>query len=152
MLAEEALEVIDPLVQLAHLGHQIEQGLLVGVRGRIARGLELAFGLRELRIELLAAGDRGQDHLDQRPPALDREILGQPADANAVGARDLAVVDLLIAGDDLEERGLARAVGSDQANPIAVPQTDRGGIEDHAIGEEQRDLVEDNQTHDAGGR
>ena len=149
VLAEEPLEVIDLIVQLADLGGELEQRLLGGL-AVAARGLECGLGLREAPVELLAARDARQDHVDQRAPADDRDVLGQPADTHALAARDLAVVHLLIAGDDLEQRGLARAVRADQADAVAVPEPDRRSIEDHAIGEEQRDLFEDDQTHDSG--
>src|SRR5207249_1556084 len=114
VLAEEPIEVIDALVKLANLAGKLEQ-LVLGpavTRRLLDRVLELA----EPRVELLAAGDARQDHVDQRPAADDREILRQPADPHAARARHLAIVDLLLAGDDLEQRRLARAVGADQAD------------------------------------
>ena len=146
VLAEEPLEVIDPLVQLADLAGELEQRLLVGaVAASPASSSASARG--EPRVELGAARHARQDHVDQRAAARDRDVLRQPADAHAVRARDLAVVDLLLAGDDLEQRRLARAVRADQADPIAVAEAQRRRVEDHPIGEEQRDFVEDDQTH-----
>jgi hypothetical protein len=145
VLAEEALEVIDALVQLTDLTGELEQHVLGGAVAR--GGLELGLGRGEPRVELGAAGDARQDHVDQRAAARDGEVLRQPADPHTVRARDGAVVDLLLAGDDLEQRRLARAVRPDQADAVVVAEPQRYRVEDHAIPEEQRDFVEDDQTH-----
>ena len=147
MLAEEPLEVIDALVQLADLARELEQRLLVGaVLASPARARPRSRASRSS--SSLRPGHARQDHVDQRAAAGDREVLRQPADAHAVRARDLAVVDLLLAGDDLEQRRLARAVRADQADPIAVAEPQARRVEDHPIAEEQRDVVEDDQAHE----
>src|SRR3569832_259965 len=75
------------------------------------------------------------------PPAIGN-VLRQPADADAVRTRHLAVVDLLIACDDLEQRGLARPVRADQTDPITVAESQADRVEDQAISEGQRRVVE----------
>ena len=146
VLAEEAIEVIDAIVQLADLAGELEQLVLIEVVLR--RLLERRLDLREPLVELLAAGHARQDHVDQRAAAGDREILRQPADAHPVRARHRAVVDLLLARDDLQQRRLARPVRADQTDPVVVAEAQAHVVEDHAISEEQRDAIEDDEAHE----
>jgi len=53
----------------------------------------------------------------------------------------------LIAGDDLEQRRLAGAVRADQADAVTVTESQAHRIEDQSVAEEQRDVVENHQTH-----
>ena len=147
VLAEEALEVIDALVQIGDLAGELEQSSSSSARSRVAASSCGLGRRRAARSSSLAARHARQDHVDQRAPAGDRDVLRQPADPHAVRARHLAVVDLLLAGDDLEQRRLARAVRADQADAVAVAEAQRRGVEDHSIAEEQRDVVEDDQAH-----
>jgi hypothetical protein len=143
VLAEEALEVIDPLVQLGDPFGGLELVLL----GRARGGLELLLGRVQLGVELGAAGDAAEDEVAQAAPARDDELLRQPADAHALGADDLAVVDLLLAGDDAQQARLAGAVRADQAEAVAVPEAQLHLVEDHAICVEEGDVFEDDQAH-----
>jgi hypothetical protein len=137
------------LVQLGHALGQLDQ-LVVRALGSSAELAELGLGGRQVAVELGSARARcRRTNAKQRvlPPA-ERQVLRQPADPHALGAHDLAVVDLLDPGDDLEERGLARAVGADQADAIVAADAQARRVEDHPIGEEQRDVFEDDQAHD----
>ncbi len=145
VLAEESFEVIDPLVQVGDLFGELHHRLAFELAR--PRDFELLLDLGEPAVELGPSRHARQDHVDQRSTGRDRDVLRQVADADAVRARHLAVVDLLYAGDDLEHRRLARAVRADQADAITVAEPQRRGVEDHPIAEEQRDVVEDDQAH-----
>ena len=112
-----------------------------------AARLERRLGRREPAVELDAPGHARQDHVDQAAPRRDRQVLRQVADAHALRDRDAAVVDLLVARDDLEQRRLAGAVRADQADAVAVAEAQARVAEDHPIPEEQRHAIEDNQAH-----
>ena len=146
VLAEVALEVIDALVELGDVGGEIEQELVGGL-GVDAGGFELGLGIREPAVELGAPGHARQDHVDQRAPTRDGDLLRQPPDPDPVRAGHVTVVDLLVTRDDLEQGGLARPVGTDQPDAIAMAEAQRRRVEDHSIREEQRDFVEYNQRH-----
>jgi hypothetical protein len=146
VLGEEALVVIDTLVQLAGPGRQLEQRVVV-----LPAGGQLGLDRGQLVVEGGPARHRRQHEVAQAAPALDHQVLRQPADPHAAGAGDLAVVELLLAGDDLEQRGLAGAVGPDQADALAVADAQVDRVEDHAIGEEHGHAFEDDQAHGGCG-
>jgi hypothetical protein len=67
------------------------------------------------------AGTR--QHLCQHAPAATLgHLLAQVADDRLPGARDRSGVRVLVAGDQLEQRGLAGAIGADDGD--ATPGTD----------------------------
>ena len=95
-------------------GHRADRGC----RGRRRRGADAA---EQPGQDVADAGVAGPDVLGQvaehgladRPPGVERVLLGEHADADAVGATllgDAAGVGLLQAGHDAQQRGLAAAV------------------------------------------
>jgi hypothetical protein len=142
---EEPVEVVLLLVQLGDALGQLDQ--VVVARRVVADLAQLGLGGGQVAIELGPPRHAVEHERQERGAAAERQVLRQPADPHALGAGDLAVVDLLDAGDDLEQRGLARAVGPDQADAIVVADAQAGRVEDHPIGEEQRDVFEDDQAH-----
>ena len=52
-------------------------------------------------------------------------LLPQQADADPGPDEELAVIGLIDAGQDLHQRGLAGAVGADQADPLAGADLER---------------------------
>ncbi len=142
---EEPIEMRLLLVQLGHPLGQLDQ--IVVARRVVADLAQLGLGGRQITIELTTARHAVEHERQQRRAAGQRQVLRQPADPHALGAGHHAVVDLLHAGQDLEQRGLARAVGADQADAIVAADAQAGRVEDHPVGEEQRDLFEDDQAH-----
>ena len=55
--------------------------------------------------------------------------LDHAADARAAGDEQVAARRAVDAGDDLEERALARAVAADEAEGLAVVHLERDGLE-----------------------
>ena len=58
-----------------------------------------------------------------------RALLGQEPDGDATLEGDQAVVRLLLAQDQLEQRGLAGAVGTDKAQAVLAIELERGVLE-----------------------
>ena len=113
---------VDGVLQLAHLLHE---------------RVEVGVGLAHERADLVEAGyvglHVGERHLDVLQDGLvlvQRRLLLQDAHRVAGGQARVAVADLLDAGHDLEQRGLAHAVRAHNADL-------RAGIE------RQGDIVED---------
>ena len=116
---------VDLGLKAAHLVHE---GVEVGVGG----GHLLADGVE--------AGDLGDDvaegHLDVLLDGLglvEGRLLLQDAHGIAGSEARLAVGDVLEAGHDLEQGGLARAVGADDADLCAGVHADGDVVEDHLV-------------------
>ena len=116
---------VDLGLQAAHLVHE---GVEVGVGG----GHLLADGVE--------AGDLGDDvaegHLDVLLDGLglvEGRLLLQDAHGVTGGEARLAVGDVLEAGHDLEQGGLARAVGADDADLCAGIHANGNVVEDHLV-------------------
>ena len=60
---------------------------------------------------------------------------------------DLALVGLLLAGDHAEQRGLAGAVGADEADLLALQERGRGLDEEDLVAVLLADVVETNHDH-----
>ena len=101
---------------------------------RIGRGLRL-------RHQRRALGIGGEHDLDQRLRAAWR-LLRDAADAPAPGQADIAALGAEIAGDDLEQRGLAGAVAADEADARAVRDGGAGMVEQQAFAEAVGDVVD----------
>ena len=104
------------LVGLLHLAEAGEDGVhLVRARGiahRVLQRLELVVQVAEAaaaRDGLVEHGAAG--HL--------LDVLAEVADGELAGDRDLALVRRLLSDDQAEERGLARAVGTDEPDLLA---------------------------------
>ena len=70
------------------------------------------------------------------PPAALGDLLGQPGDAEALLADDLALVGLELAPDQPQQRALALAVAAQEADPLAP--LDLPGRPDPAAGARRR--------------
>ena len=135
----------------AHLGLDgVAAEVLVGVTGA-SRGGELLVGgiVAELGLELAQALLRLQ-HLDLgrhdlvehgEISHLDRFLL-QVADTGALGEQDAPLVGVLLAGDDVEQRGLAGAVGADERQPVVLLEAERHVREEGAPSERFRYVLD----------
>ena len=72
-----------------------------------------------------------QHEFDQAVRAA-RRLLRDPADARCAGQADAAVVRVQLAGDQAQQRGLARTVAADEADLVPGRNTDRGLVENRA--------------------
>ena len=113
----------EPLEDLA--GARLERVAVVGQDDVLELGVALAVEVGALEQGLLLL-----DRLPQRLVAHHHDVddghvlvaevvLAQDADARLLGDRDRAVARDLVAGQDAQEGGLARAVGADQAVALA---------------------------------
>ena len=97
--------------------------------------------LPELFLHLKDAGKAGLHLLPDR--ALARQVVQLRVEADAQAARRAqgpAVVGVL-AGEDLEQRGLARAVGADKAHAVVILHGQRHALEDLVYAEGFGQLV-----------
>ena len=69
-------------------------------------------------------------------------FLLEVADDGVLGEGDAALVGVLPAGDDLEQRGLARAVGPDERDAIARADAQTRVLEQDARAEGLGDVVD----------
>ncbi len=76
-------------------------------------------------------------------------LLLDPHDLQAVGLLQLAVVERDRAGEDAEQRGLARAVSSDQADALAGLHRERGAVEERQVAVVQLGVGEGEERHAA---
>ncbi len=80
----------------------------------------------QLRVHMMVRGkqfsllaERGRHHVEHAAEQRLRHFLRQECDLYALLKNDLAAVGLHFAGDEPHDRGLARAVPADQADPFA---------------------------------
>ena len=134
---------VDGVLQLAHLLH---------------KRVEVGVGLAHERADLVEAGDVGlhvgERHLDVLKDGLvlvQRRLLLQDAHRVAGGQARVAVADLLDAGHDLEQRGLAHAVRAHHADLRAGVERQGDIIEDDLVAVRLARLVHlvDELCHDA---
>ena len=93
--------------------------------GRVFRLGHLLGGLLELVLQVDQRGEPRLDDLDQRLAGLEVGLLPQQADPDSRPDEELTVIGLFQAGQDLDQRGLAGAVGPDQADPLAGANLER---------------------------
>ena len=117
--------VVDFLLQLAHLS---EEGVVVGV------------GVGHLRGDLVESVDHGLglghallDVLQHRLGLVEHGLLHEDADGVAGREQRVSVGDLVNAGHDLEQRGLARAVGADDSDFGSGQEGQRHVVEDDLV-------------------
>jgi len=135
-----AAGVLELRLQRAELPEQV----MARVRLRFG-DLALQLAHPPLRLEQLGEGaQRGvvQAHLRGQVGLLLHE-----ADAQALAAVHAAGVGLRGAGDDPQQRRLARPVRPDQADRLALVQAERGRIEHAAAGEHHADFIQRYQGH-----
>src|SRR5690606_17086234 len=113
------LEMFELVVQLGERAREFELLLL---RGGRREGL---LGGGESRLEALPARDRREHRLEERPLRGAHEVLREVADAGSPPKDELAGIRLGPACEDLHERGLARAVGSDEAHAVETGRASR---------------------------
>ena len=131
----------DRLVVLAFLkaqaGENAVNAQFVGVAARLVKGVGAGGVLRHDGFQVVAAGRhalfqgaqggllgsqglKGLQHgVVEGGVAGQRGLLGKVAEAQAASGHHLAGVGLVQSGRDIEQRGLARAVGADQGDLLA---------------------------------
>ena len=131
-----AAELLEAALHLAVARHDVVH--VVGAR-RVGHG---GFELLQLgRDRAHRAG--AVHHLGHRATARHlADVLAEVADGDAAVDRDLALVGLLLAGDHAEQRGLAGAVGADQADLLAAVERGRGFDEQEMVAVLLADVVE----------
>ena len=125
---------VDLVLELAHLGHE-------GVKVRVG----LAHLLADLVETLHLGDDVAKGKLDVLLDGLgfvQGRLLLQDAHGVAGGEVGLAVGDVLKAGDDLEQRGLAGAVGAHVADLGARVHAHRDVVQNHLVVDGLAGLVE----------
>ena len=78
---------------------------------------------------------------------LEVDLLAQQADADAGPNEKLAVIGLIETGKDLDQRGLAGAVGADQADPLAGADFEFQVAEYRIAGELPAQSLSGNEDH-----
>ncbi len=146
VLGEVALEVVHALVQIGHARGQVHHVLIVEDM-RLARGLQLGLGVGQLLVERHPAGHAGEHEVEQRAPPGHDQLLGQVAHADTARGVQRAAVDLLLASHDAQERGLPRAIGSDEPDAIALVETQAQVFEDDPAAKEQGHVFQHHETH-----
>ena len=155
VLAEVGVEVRHALVELTDATGRIDHALL-GIVARLGRGalrdqlLERRFGLRELRLDRGATGDAVAHEGPQGAAPVEVDVLREVADARALAGADHAAVGLRVTGEETQERGLARAVRTDEPDAIAVRDAQAQVLDDLLAAEVERDVLEDDETHGGG--
>ena len=161
------VEVVGRLVEEEQLGVGDEQSgegeaaaLATGLRADAA--VEAADVLRldaaeQAGQDVTDAGVAGPDVLGQvaehgltdRPLGVERVLLGEHADADAVGAallRDAARVGILQAGHDAQQRRLAAAVDADDADAVAREDAEADVVEHVGGAEDEGDPFEGDEV------
>jgi hypothetical protein len=86
-------------------------------------------------LQLHHLGRNGGGHLQHRLVPHRRGFLRQKTEGGPALQRDRALVGRVLAQDQREQRGLARAVGPHQAQAVAAVHLQRGVLEQHAVAE-----------------
>jgi hypothetical protein len=117
-LAGAGLQLVaaELLVLVLHLAEAGQDGFHLVHALRIAQGRLQILQLVVQFADPAAAGDGLVQH---RAAGHVADVLPEVADGRAPGHGHRALVGLLLAGDQAEHRGLARAVGTDQAHLLA---------------------------------
>ncbi len=92
-------------------------------------------GLLELALEVDERRQPRPGHVDQRLVGREFGLLPEQADADAGPDVEVAVIGLIAAGQQPHQRGLARAVGADQPDPLARADLERQVDEDRIAGD-----------------
>ena len=117
------------LVLLLHFAEAREDAVhVVGLRG-IFHGVLQVF---EFVVQIAHAAAAGDGFVEHRAALHLLHVLAEVADGELLGNRDVAFVGGFLADDHAEERRLAGAVGSDQADLLAGVQLKGSVDEDQA--------------------
>ena len=87
----------------------------------------------ELVVQVADAAAAGDGLVEHRAARHLLDVLAEVADGQLLRNRDLAFVGRFLADDHAEERGLAGAVGADQADLLAGVQLERGVDEEELL-------------------
>ena len=119
------IAVVDLLLELAHFRHQgVEVRIGIGHLGRdVVEAVDHGLGLRHALLDVF------QDGLG----LVEHGLLHEDAHGEARGENRVAIGHLVDAGHDLEERGLARAVGADHADLGSRQEGQRHVVEDDLV-------------------
>ena len=119
-----------------------------------------AFGMLLVALAHVARlGDAFADRVEHARRRVEHRLLRHVADAQALGQLQQAVVELLEAGDDLQQRRLAGAVAADEAEPLAGLERERRAVEQRDVavremgvgdGEDGHAIGSDEKQRDAG--
>ena len=99
-----------------------------GLRG-IFHGVLQRF---QLMMQIAGAPAAGDGFIEHRPALHLLHVLAEVADGQLLGNRDVAFVGIFFADDHAEERGLAGAVGADQADLLAGVQL-KGSVDEDQL-------------------
>ena len=117
------------LVFLLHFAEAGEDAVhVVGLRG-IFHGVLQGF---QLVVQIADAPAAGDGFIEDRAALHLLHVLAEVADGQLLGNRDLAFVGRFLADHHAEERGLAGAVGTDQADLLAGVQL-KGGVDEDQL-------------------
>ena len=122
-----AVELLELALHLAVAGDDLVH--LVGAVGVGHGGFELG----ELAHQRTGGTGAFHDFGDGAAALHVADVLAEVADGDAAIDGDLALVGLLLAGDQAEQRGLAGAVGTDEADLLAALQSRRRLDEDDLL-------------------
>ena len=119
-----ALAVLEVVLQLAHLVDQVEDLGGVALAGGDER-VDLAGDLLGPRVHREQVVEGGGGLVGERLAGVRDAVLRQVAGGVRARADDLAGVGVDEAEDDLQQRGLARAVGADDRDALVVADAQR---------------------------
>ncbi len=133
----------DALVDGEAAGHvkRGELGVQALDRALVAAG-DGVFGGGDPRLEGLHGGHARARLVPDALGAARHRALRQPAELHVAAQLDPAVIDQDLAGDGPEQRGLAGAVATDQADLVAGVDDDGGVDQQVAPADRQRDVLD----------
>ncbi len=140
-----AVPATEPLDRRGGLGLLVEERLQL-LRAR-ARGHRLAHSVVAC-LGLAPRAETAEHDLLGGPPLGEDRSLREVVDGGVPAQGDLAAVGGLEAGEDLRQRGLARAVVADQADALALPDRQVGAREERTLAE---GLLQATGGEDRGG-
>ena len=130
---QDALDLVVEVVGVAGLHLVLEVVVAVGqtlVFQRVVAMAQLLGHRDQLLFHGHEAGQGALGLVQERAAGLPLGLLFKIADVERRMADDRAAVGLLLVGKDLHERGLAGAVGPDEADALAGAQLERHPVED----------------------
>ena len=132
--SQTAEHALDPRGAL-EASRKLEGGAAAVVAGRELRGHVAAVRARALHLRLQGAklpfevvemGEHRGDLVEDAAVAIGVDLLAQEADSNVTRDDDAAGIRDLVPRGDAQQRGLAGAVGSDQADAVVSLYAERG--------------------------
>ncbi len=136
------------LLEVLQFGVQLRQRPRVFELFRLGgRGGERLFGGGELRLQALPTRHRRQHRRKERSLRRRHEVLGQVAHPRPAAEGERAPVRLQPAGEDLHQRGLARAVGADQPDAVPRPDGEVGSRQERLRPERKVQILGDDEAH-----